>query len=292
MRVEANISVSNTAEFGTKTEIKNLNSFRAMERAVEYEIKRQIEMLKKGEKVVQQTLGWDENKQATFPQRAKEGSADYRYFPDPDIPSFRLSEMPELSAESLKATLPQLPWQRREGYIALGLKADDADLFTKEPQFGDYFDAVCADYKDVARIKLAANYIANDLVKIVRDIDRRESELHHELPISVQYFKSIIDMLAENKISSRAGKDLLAAVILERRDPETIAKERDLFQKSDAGQLDAVIGYIISNNPTVVADFKAGKVAALEFLVGQGMKALRGSANPQMLRELIQKAIG
>src|SRR3989344_5067201 len=124
MRVEANISIAPAGERGTKVEIKNLNSFRAMERAVEYEIKRQTAALEKGEPVVQETRGWDEGKQATFPQRIKEGSADYRYFPDPDLPSLKLSELPELSTASLSATMPELPWARRARYLGLGIKSE------------------------------------------------------------------------------------------------------------------------------------------------------------------------
>ncbi len=299
MRVEANVSVSKTGELGTKTEIKNLNSFRAMERAVAYEIKRQTEILERGEKVVQQTLGWDETKQQTFPQRIKEGSADYRYFPDPDIPSFRLSEVAELATETLQSRMPELPSQRRERYLSQGIKPGDTELFVREPSLGVFFDTVTSEISDKARITLAANYIANDLVNIIRtdamtgarEVEKRETDLHAEIPISAQNFKKIIELIADGKISSRSAKDLLAAAISEKKDPEVIAKERDLFQKNDAGQIEIVVDEILAKNGPVVADYKAGKLAALEFLVGQGMKALRGATNPQALREMIQKKL-
>ncbi len=300
MRVEANISVSKDGTLGTKTEIKNLNSFRAMERAVAYEIKRQTAILEKGEKVVQQTLGWNESKQETFPQRIKEGSADYRYFPDPDIPSFRLSEIADFSADKLKAGMPELPWERRERYMELGIKTADADLFVRESHLGSFFDQVIKDFSDSARITLAANYISNDLVNIlngdsgkssVRDTEKRETEVHSEIPISARNFKTIIDLISNEKISSRSAKDILITAISEGKDPEVIAKEKNLFLTKDTGQIQVVVDEIISKNPEVVNDYLSGKQAALEFLVGQGMRALRGATNPQVLREMIQKKI-
>src|SRR3989338_2710987 len=187
MRVEANISVSNTSELGTKVEVKNLNSFRAMERAVEYEIKRQTALLERGEKVIQQTLGWDEGKQATFPQRVKEGSAYYRYFPDPDLPSMKLSEIPEYQGDALMANMPELPWQRRARYLGLGIKSEDAQLYVQESALGSFFEEVLTLLKgDETRILLASNYIANDFVNLirykagnrplVRDVEHRDSE--------------------------------------------------------------------------------------------------------------------
>ncbi|MDP3646115.1 MAG: Asp-tRNA(Asn)/Glu-tRNA(Gln) amidotransferase subunit GatB [bacterium] len=289
---------------GTKVEIKNLNSFRAMERAVEFEIKRQTALLERGEFVVQETRGWDEKKQATFPQRIKEGSADYRYFPDPDIPSFRLSEVSEFSLEALLKDMPELPWQRRERYLGLGIKGDDADLFVREPSLGAFFDDVTKDM-DIERVKLTANYIANDLVSLIssgpaspkatqgkRDTDKRETEISYEIPISAQNFRKIIELIASVKISSRSAKDLISFSMTDKRDPEEIAKENNLFQESNIEHIQQVIDDIVAKNASVAADYKAGKLAALEYLVGQGMKALRGSGNPQMLRDLIKKKLG
>ena len=299
MRVEANVSVSKKTNnknkiLGTKVEIKNLNSFRAMERAVAYEIDRQSKALARGETIAQETRGWDENKQSTFSQRTKEGSADYRYFPDPDIPSFKLSEMPEYQSGTLRQTLPELPSERKARYISLGIKPEDADLYVRDTRFGNFFDAVSALYeKSQSReILLASNYIANDLIKIVRDMEERETRPISEIPISARNFNTIVDMLVKKKISSRSGKDLLAGVILDKKDPEEVAKEKGLFQTDDTGALEAAVGKIIADNPTVVVDFKAGKTAALEYLVGQGMKALRGAANPTTLRNLFKKKIG
>ena len=304
MRVEANISVSKISNgknkiLGTKVEIKNLNSFRAMERAVLYEIKRQTELLLRGEKVIQETRGWDEAKQSTFVQRTKEGSADYRYFPDPDLPSLRLSEVSEFSKESLEKEMPELPWERRERYERLGIKKDDARLYVQEPALGGFFEEVLGllggdtarPTDGGARILLASNYIANDLVKLMRDIEGRDSGYQDEMPISAKNFKEIIDMLAEGKISSRAAKDILAACVKGGADePRRYAEAQGLL-KAGGSTLEGVVKEVIANNPKVAADFRAGKGAALEFLVGQCMKALRGAGDPAALRELLKKNI-
>src|SRR3989344_4544620 len=302
MRVEANISLSRDGKLGTKVEIKNLNSFRAMERAVEYEIRRQTELLERGEKVVQETRGWDEGKQSTFPQRIKEGSADYQYFPDPDLPSLMLSEIPELSPESLNASMPELPWERRGRYLKLGIKEDDADLYVQEPLLGGFFEEVIADLgDDKAALLLSSNYIANDLVSIIsfsakatkdrRDIEKRDTGYQSKITISPQNFKKIIDMVSGGKISSRVAKDILAESVKSGRDPEEIAKTGNLYQLSAEGDFEAVVDDVIAKNASVVADLKAGKTAALEYLVGQSMKALRGAGNPVTLRELLKKKV-
>src|SRR3990167_1537463 len=307
MRVEANVSVSQTAkgtgqQLGVKVEIKNLNSFRAMERAVEYEIRRQTATLGKGESVVQETRGWDEGKQATFPQRIKEGSADYRYFPDTDLPSLKLSELPELSTASLSATMPELPWARRTRYLGLGIKSDDAQLYVQEPVVGGFFEEVLPMLKgDAARILLASNYIANDLVAIIsssakatkgkRDIELRDSGYQSKIRISAQNFGKIIDMVADKKISSRTAKDLLVETAKSGRDPEEVAKSENLFQVGAGGDFEAVVTDVISKNSVVAADFKAGKAAALEYLVGQCMKALKGAGDAEALRELLRQKL-
>ncbi len=296
MRVEANVSVKKKEdkEFGTKVEIKNLNSFRAMERAVAHEIERHIKVLERGEKIVQETRGWDEAKQATFSQRVKEGSADYRYFPDPDIPSFTLSELPAYAPEALRKTLPELPRERRGRYMAMATKKEDADLFVKDVRFGNFFDEVTKLYgnSSAEAVKLASNYLANDLVKIIRDIDARESLPSHEIPISALNYKAIIDLAISGKISSRSAKDLISIAISDHREPEVIAKEKGLLQSTDMAEIEATIDKVLVDNAGVVSDLKAGKAAAMEFLVGQGMKILRGAGNPSVLREVIKRKVG
>lgn len=291
MRLEANISIApEGASLGTKVEVKNINSFRAMERAVEYEIKRQSELLERGETVVQETRGWDDAKQATFSQRIKEGSADYRYFPDPDLPSMKLSDIPEFSAETLANSLPELPKARRARYLALGVKEADAIQFASYPVLGAFFDRVIANHSgDSAFIQRAANYIANDLVSIIRDTSGRDSEINDISAISAEHFEKIIALIVASKISSRAAKDLIQHTIEEKRDPELIAADRGLLMTSSAGDVEKVVADIVANNPSVVADYKNGKEAALQFLVGQGMRVMKGAVDPNSLREMLQK---
>lgn len=291
MRVEANISVARSGERGTKVEIKNLNSFRIMERAVAYEIERQTAALEKGERVAQETRGWDEKLQKTFPQRVKEGSADYRYFPDPDLPSLKLSLIPEYELVNLKKTMPELPKERRERYLALGIKLEDVELFVRDTVLGDFFEKVISSCTPGSNeVILASNYIANDLVKIIRDIQERDSSFQPEIPISVSNFMKIVRMISDNRISSRTAKDLLS-ISIGGGDPEEIAKERGLFKSNSDDELQAVVMRIIYENPKVTGDLQAGKIQALEYLVGQCMRAMRGAADPIVLREMIKKSL-
>jgi len=293
MRVEANVSVAKKGELGTKVEIKNLNSFNAMERAVRYEIERQKKLLDRGEKVVQQTLGWDEKKQATFAQRSKEGSADYRYFPDPDLPSLKLSEIDIFGSEMLKEAMPELPSERRARYLKLGIKAEDAEAFLRDSRLGALFEAAIGAFGEADRgVQLAANYLANDVVSIIRDTDNRDTESIGEIAISAQYFNKIMALARDAKISSRAAKDMLAAYLRgEKEDPDTYVQTHALLQENAPTKLIEVITRVLERNPMVVSDFKAGKAAALEYLLGQCMRELRGAADPAALRAALQKEI-
>lgn len=275
MRVEANISVSKDEALGTKVEVKNLNSFRSVERAIAYEVERQSALLEKGELVAQETRGWDEGKQTTFSQRKKESSHDYRYFPDPDLPALRISEIPDFS----KLVLPELPWERRQRYLKLGLKADDADMFVARPQYGALFDEAIKGFKAAdARIVLSANYIANDLAGAGAIVDAPR-------------FAALMSLIAEGKVSSRGGKDILLRMPESEKTPEQIAEEGGLFQESGEDVLAEVAQKVLDANPAVVADYKAGKEAAMQFLLGQGMKLSKGAANPATLKEALLKAL-
>lgn len=291
MRVEANISIGTGGNLGTKVEVKNLNSFRAMERAVEYEIKRQEELLHEGGVVVQETRGWNEAKQETFSQRIKEGNADYRYFPDPDLPPLKLSELGAYAPDILRQTLPELPWERRERYRMLGVRTEDAESFVRDRKLGDFFEQVISGEKGLRWIELASNYIANDLVSMIRDSIQRDTEDKAEIPISALNFKKIIGMVSEKRVSSRAAKDILAAAVTSGGDPEEIAAERGLFQDISGSDLKAVVNRVLTENASVVEDFKAGKLAALQYLIGQSMKAAKGAGDPSVLKELILESI-
>ena len=281
MRIEANVSVSDCEDkLGTKAEVKNLNSFRSVERAIAYEIERHIEVLESGGKIVQETRGWDEAKQKTYLQRIKEDSHDYRYFPEPDLPKLMVSEAFDL--EKLKNELPELPWQRRERYLKVfGLKEQDAELFVNDIKLGDFFEKVITDFAgDKELVKTSSNYIGSDLLGILA----KNSNLKYPDDKS---FSKIIKMVNGGKISSRTAKDLLQRVVTEGGDPEIIAEKEGLIQKNDEGELKIILEKIVAESPKIVADYKAGKETAIMSLVGQAMKITKGSANPQTVKNIL-----
>ncbi|AKM84076.1 TPA: Asp-tRNA(Asn)/Glu-tRNA(Gln) amidotransferase subunit GatB [Candidatus Campbellbacteria bacterium] len=286
MRIEANISVSDTENFGTKVEVKNLNSFKVVEKAIEYEIKRQIEAIENGEKIIQETRGWDENGQKTFSQRMKEGSADYRYFPDPDLPKLKISEIPEFSKENLKKEISELPKEKRERYTKdYGIKSEDLEMYVTDSEFGNFFEGVAKELKgDRDLIKLASNYITSDVVGLKKD-----SSVIGFGKIEISTFAELIKMVGEGKISSRGTKDILKIMFIEGGAPNEIAEKNNLLQKSDEGELEKIVLKIIENNKTVADEFRSGKESSLQFLIGQGMKETKGSANPKILTGLFKK---
>ncbi len=288
MRFDVNISVSQDGSLGTKVEIKNVNSFRSLERAIFFETKRQTELLEKGEKVVQETRGWDDVKEVTSSQRLKESSHDYRYFPDPDLPKLTLSEVPGFNAEEIKTTLPELPWERRSRYIeTLGMKGEDAELFVTDESFGKILEekVLPAFAYDSKRIQLAVNYLTSDVRSYAKDDSESVARI-------APGFVELITMIANNEVSSRGGKDILAVMIKEGGSSRDIATAKGLFQKSNEEELIGMVREVLKEHAAVANDFKAGKQAALGFLVGQGMRKSGGSANPGMLSELFKKEIG
>lgn len=282
MRVEANISIAPEGELGTKVEVKNLNSFKAMERAIDFEIARQNKVITGGGKVTQETRGWDDSKQETFPQRVKEGSADYRYFPDPDLPKIVCSEVADLHGDAL--VLPELPHERRARYTSFG---SEAEVLVQNRLLGDYFDAVCADLDSVLH-RIAFNYITTDLSSLIRDAQGRDTENNKEIPISAENFRSLMQMLGDKKLSSRGAKDILAHMFEKGGEPEVIAQELGVLQQTDTAALQPVAAKIVRENSDVARDFKSGKEKLLQFLVGQAMKETRGAADPAVIADLIR----
>lgn len=274
-----------SAALGTKVEVKNLNSFKAVEKAIEFETKRHIELLENGGKVVQETRGWDEDKGRTFSQRVKEDSHDYRYFPDPDLPKLKLSLIPEFTKEEITATLPELPWDKRERYQALGIKEEDAATLASDPIQSEFFDVEIVGKLDgVSAVKTASNYLLSDVrgSGVPDALDRLRNGVFAELI-----------MLVEGKsVSSRGAKDILSEIFKKGGSPKAIAEEKGLLQVHDTDALCAYAKQVVAENPQVANDFREGKEAALQFLVGQGMKLSRGSANPRELAMLIKKEIG
>lgn len=287
MRVELNISVSDDPKkFGTKVEVKNINSFRAVERAAEYETKRMIELLEegRGNEIVQETRGWDENKQSTFSQRSKENAQDYRYFPDPDLPKLVLSEAFDI--EKLREELPELPEAKRIRYSEeFGIKLEDVESYVTDFTLAGFFEDVVTDLGgDKEKIKLASNYITSDLVGLMK------KDPSIKFPHSY-HFAELIMMLSEEKISSRGVKDLLVMIINEEESPMKLAEQHDLLQKNDEGALKEIAQKIIDANPKIVADYKGGKEAALMGLVGQMMKETKGSANPAIAQKILKELL-
>jgi aspartyl-tRNA(Asn)/glutamyl-tRNA(Gln) amidotransferase subunit B len=285
MRVEANISISKTDKLGTKVEVKNLNSFRSVERAIAYEVERMTRILDGGPgEIVQETRGWDEVKQATFSQRKKESAHDYRYFPDPDLPKLKISEIPEFSREELLKEIPELPWEKRARLVRdYGVKPENAEAFTIDKTLGDLFEGAA---KEISKDLYGTleNYITSDIAGLMKGSDTLGA-------LTSASLAGLMKMIGAGKLSSRGAKDTLAILFVEGGDPETIATEKGFIQTNDEGALKAMVAKIIEENPKVVADYKSGKTAVFQFFLGQGMKLSKGSANPEVLKKLLEEAL-
>ncbi len=290
MRIEANVSVSKDENFGTKVEVKNLNSFRSVERAIAYEIMRQSQVLEEGGTVEQETRGWDENGQKTFRQRTKEGSADYRYFPEPDLPKVLRSEVSEWSDGALAESLPELPWEKRERYVAAGLKEADAELIRASAADAAFFDAALAalsDDADAAPLTLlSANYFTSDLKGLAAKSDNGGFG-----NVTPEAFVELVRMAHAGELSSRGAKDTLAMLFEEGGSAKETAERHGLLQVSDTGALRTVVEEVIAANPGPVQEYRGGKLANIQYLVGQAMKATKGAGNPQALRALLEEAL-
>ena len=279
LRADVNVSVRKKGEekFGTRTEMKNMNSFRAIVRAIEYEKDRQIEVLEEGGKVEQETLRWDDINGRTSSMRDKEDAQDYRYFPDPDLVAIRLSDE---YVEDIRKALPELPESRRDRYIKeYNLSEKDAKLLTASKYLSNLFEgalAICGNAKAVA------NWILSDISRILN-----EKELEPEnVSFTAEQLAKMIELIDKGTISSAIAKKVLTELFENPKDPEVIIKEKGWIQISDEGAIKEVVMKILENNPQSVADFKGGKDKALGFLVGQAMKETKGKANPQMLNKM------
>ena len=279
LRADVNVSVRKKGEekFGTRTEMKNMNSFRAIVRAIEYEKDRQIEVIEEGGKIEQETLRWDDINGRTSSMRDKEDAQDYRYFPDPDLVAIRLSDE---YVENIRKSLPELPESRRDRYIKeYNLSEKDAKLLTSSKYLSNLFEGaleICGNAKAVA------NWILSDISRILN-----EKELEPEnIPFTAEQLAKMIQLIDKGTISSAIAKKVLTELFENPKDPEEIIKEKGWIQISDEGAIKEVVMKVLENNPQSVADFKGGKDKALGFLVGQAMKETKGKANPQMLNKM------
>ncbi len=322
MRVEANISVSkdknkfdlNQSEglvgrtgkpvLGTKVEVKNLNSFKSVERAVAYEVERHIGVLESGGTIVQETRGFDENTGKTFSQRQKEDSHDYRYFPEPDIPKIYVSKVPEFDRDLLEKEMPELPESKRLRYASdYGIKTDDIEFFVGNPLLSSFFEHSIESFsRDLESVKTAANYIISDLAGLMKASSTEDVGLNQSKglvgrtnfdekfvigKIFPSAFGKLIGMIREGKLSSRGAKDTLAIIFKEGGDPEAIADAHNWILKNDPEALKKTLEAIIAENQSIVADYKSGKEMVLNSLVGKAMKATGGSYSPQVIKETL-----
>ncbi len=294
MRFDVNVSVSTTDQLGTRTETKNLNSFRSVEKAIDYEIERQIELLEKGQEIVQETRGWNDAKQRTFSQRTKEDAHDYRYFPDPDIPPVVLDD--DFIAV-VRDEMPILPNEWRQRLQSLGLDRPameallDAELDDPEVSYLGLIEEVLSD-KDFA--KTLANWFVNLEVPLRRDVSTHLNQaLTNQGRLAL--YRAVAALIASGKLNSTNAKILITKVLTGEEqiaDIEAFARQHNLIQESDEGAIAAVVAKVIEENPKATTDIKNGEMKVIGFLVGQIMKASQGRANPGLAQELIKKQLG
>ena len=289
MRVEANTSLN----MGTKVEVKNLNSFKSVEKAIEYEIERQKEILESKKEVLHETRGWNDGKQETFSQRIKETSEDYRYFPEPDLPPLNISEK---QREELKAEISEMPQARRGRFVKeYGIPESAIEVLIVYKNLGDFFEQTISELKawlesgkiktDFDKlIKLSANYIITEFPKYISE--------EGKIKITPENFAELIYITFAGEISSSGAQEVLKEMFRTGGDPSQIIESKNLKQMSDVGELEEIIDKIIKNNPQPVEDYKKGKETTLQFLIGLAMRESKGKANPTKLGEIIKKKLG
>ncbi len=300
MRCEANVSLYEEGKdrlSGTKVEVKNINSFKFVEKAINYEIKRQTELLEKGKKIVQETRGWDANRNATVSQRVKETAADYRYFPEPDIPPLEFSNQ---YLKELETKLPELPDKKLERFQKQfpHISSNSLELIVTEKETADFFEKVVSELEDKIKsqeiksdlqklIQLTTNYLNTELRKYLI----KYGEKITQIKITPENYAELMGIIADGKINSSSAQIVLEEMYQKGSDPSHIIKEKNLSQLEDDAELEKIIQEIITKNQSSVNDYKAGKEKALQFLIGQVMANTQGKANPQKARELILKII-
>lgn len=280
LRADVNLSLRPVGQekFGTRTETKNLNSFRAIARSIEFEIQRQKEILESGGKVYQETRRWDDEAGEGYAMRTKEEANDYRYFPEPDLMPIRLSDE---YINNIKDTLPELPERRKKRYIEeLGLPEYDAGIITSSKTLSDFFESAT---KSCGNAKAVSNWIMTDIIRIARE----KGIEYNELPFTSEQFAKLITLIDKGTISGSIAKKVFEEMVETGKEPEKIVEEKGLVQISDEGAIKEVVDKIIAANPQSVEDYKNGKDRALGFLVGQCMKEMKGKGNPQILNKLI-----
>jgi len=314
MRCEANVSVQEKEKWerdgqggvlpkgdyklNPKVELKNINSFRAIEKAIYYEVKRQLKAIKEGEKLVQETRGWDENKGVTVSQRIKETSADYRYFPEPDIPPIHIDSK---WVEEIKSSLVEMPMEKRKRFMAeYDLSAYDADILVSDKALAEYTEEVISELRawiiasgdtwerqKKKLSKLAANWLVNELLKH----QNAEGKTIKDTKITPKNFAELLSLVYEDKINSSAAQQILEVMFKKGGDPTDIMADLRLEQMDDLAELEKAVKDVLAKNSKQVSEYKAGKEGVLQFLVGQVMSATKGKANPKKVQEIMKKLI-
>ncbi len=287
-RCDANVSVRpvGAATLGTKAEVKNMNSFRAVERALEYEIARQIDLVRNGERVAQETRLWDADREITRSMRSKESAHDYRYFPEPDLLPL------EVSADwiaAVRETLPELPDARRERFVReYALPPYDAEVLTARKDIADYFEAAVRAHPNA---KAISNWVMGDVLRMIRDRKLDDALVIGEWPVAPDRLAALVRLIDDATISGKIAKSVFEQMVATGTPPEQLVAEQGLSQVTDAGAIDSAIAAVLAANPDKVAEYRAGKDKLFGFFVGQVMKATQGKANPQKVNELLKQRL-
>lgn len=284
MRCDANISVmpKGSKEFGTRAEIKNVNSFRALQRAIEYEIERQINLVEEGERVVQETRLWDDNSGETRSMRGKEDAHDYRYFPEPDLMPLEISQE---WVDSVKVTMPELPTAKRERYMSFGLSEYDANIIVEQPELALFFDETI---KLGANAKISINFLMGEIAAYLKE----EKLGINDTKLTPANLVELVNLIEKGTISNNIGKQIIFTMLKEGTNASQIVEKQGLNQISDEGALKEIVQKIVNSNPEQVESYKAGKVQLFGFFVGQVMKETKGRANPKTVNDLLKEVLG
>ena len=285
LRCDANISImpKDAKELGVKSEIKNMNSFRAVQKAIDYEIKRQIDVLESGDRVVQETRLWDADGEFTRSMRSKEGAHDYRYFPEPDILNINLAD--SFYTKELKESLPELPQARNKRFIEeYKLPEYDAGVLTADKALADYYEKAVSLYDNP---KVISNWVMGEVLRLVKEMDVEIKDI----TVSPDDLVELIKKIDNNVINRRSAKEVLEQMFKNNKKADDIIKDQGLEQISDTGELELIIKEIVESNPNVIEEFKSGKDKALGFLIGQVMYKTKGKANPGIVRNMIIDSI-
>ncbi|MGH7387276.1 MAG: Asp-tRNA(Asn)/Glu-tRNA(Gln) amidotransferase subunit GatB, partial [Candidatus Methylomirabilales bacterium] len=284
LRCDANVSVrpAGSAELGVKTEVKNMNSFKNVQRALEYEIERQIRLLKSGQPIVQETHLWDATQGITLPMRGKEEAHDYRYFPEPDLVPLEISPA---WVKEIAASLPEFPAERRQRFVQVyGLPEYDAAVLTASKALADFFEECTHRHRDV---KLVSNWIMSELLGYLN----REGKEITESPVTPAQLAGLLKLIQEEVISGKIAKAVFEAMTQTGKSPEAIIQEKGLIQITDREELGRIVDQVLAENPRPVADFRGGKEKARTALVGAVMRATKGKANPQLVNDLLREKL-